>query len=477
MSPVIPEATVQRSLHGSHHSASSSSSSHRSSSSTGGPRGTNFPSRSSSVSSASTAPPRIASDTSSSTSASDSGYETATQERERVRRYRRRHRPATTHHQTQVRDSPPPADYSLPTFGASPDEPEPFIPGVTPLTDPPAAPEPAPANNMSTFPCTPLAGFSNLSGFTPMANNNMPVFPSNTPAFPNPAPVFPNQTPVFPNTSPFPFQNHTPSLRNTPHFPSSNIRPVIPGVTVPDPNAPDFFTDQHGTTYPVGPAPFFDNTPAVIPRDADFGSPAPIPPAGSIPQALHRHLSQHYNARPDANDGWCATPSMQWDIVHRPSDTARWLEDLTPFGTHEPDFNADAFMPNTPRVVQFTSKHPIMRFLFTHRPCVLTSYEAITVGQMLEHVFEYLHEPLTRTELEWIGTSPRSRDNMKAAMKSRYRDTLRITPDEGASFLRSDVMGGHRRFFGMELSSRPNGHWKVSVDFISGPVPRLWERD
>ncbi|KAF9016816.1 hypothetical protein BDZ89DRAFT_1166065 [Hymenopellis radicata] len=430
--------------------------------------------------SANTAPqPRIPSDESPlSPSDSDSGYESARARGTRQHRERRREEECRREEARRLEEehpqrpryrrppTPGPARTGIHLFPAGPDEPAAFIPPLDGDVDEPTVEvtppsPPLPRTDILPAPQFPMAGgMPPIFAFSPQGGaqfaHTPPVYPSTPPFFPNHGGFVPSEPPVFPSNTPPPFRNNA---------------PVIPGVNTPYPGWPAFPNVGH-----TPPAAFFENTPAVIPAST-LNTPVPLPPLplGPVPQELHYQLKQYYNPRPHDTDGYVSTPSLQWDIVHRPEDTARFLHDMSSFGKVEPDWDADAFRPNTPRLVQFTSTHPIMRFLFAHRPCILDSaFDSIKVGQILVHLYHYLHEPLTANELEWLKQTPANIDTMKAALESRYRHTLGTAPQAGASFLRSDVMGGHRRFFGMQLSARPNGQWKLCVDFISGPVPKLW---
>ncbi|KAF8915550.1 hypothetical protein CPB85DRAFT_1293523 [Mucidula mucida] len=345
---------------------------------------------------------------------SDSGYESARARDTRQRRECRREEERRREEAPRPEDPPqrpryrrPPTPAFIPPLDGVVDEP---TVEVTPPSDPLTRTRPNDILPAPQFP-TVAGDMPPVFAFSPWASaqfpHTPPVYPSTPPFVPDHGGFVPSEPPVFPSNTPPPFRNNA---------------PVIPGVNTPYPGWPAF--PNVGHTPPVM---FFENTPAVIPAST-LNTPE-----------LHYQLKQYYNPRPHDTNGYVSTPSLQWDIVHRPEDTARFLHDI-------------CLPPNTPRLVQFTSTHPIMRFLFAHRPCILDSpFESI--------------KPLTANELEWLKQTPAN---------SRYRHTLGTAPQEGALFLRSDVMGGHRRFFGMELSARPNGQWKLCVDFISGPVPKLW---
>ncbi|KAK0195957.1 hypothetical protein F5146DRAFT_922587 [Armillaria mellea] len=203
--------------------------------------------------------------------------------------------------------------------------------------------------------------------------------------------------------------------------------PVIPGWTPPSPVVPDL--------------------------------PAPVSPSALSSPLLRQH----------------PFPALHWDIIH-PPNTARLVNYPTAFGVVLPDFHASAFMPDTVRNVPCTSRHPMLRYwmsLGRWGPLVIRDFDTITVREVLQQIFSYLYYPLTEVEVNWISRMPPNRSRLELAKLHRNFDVFGWQPLDG-TFLRTDLLGGHRRFGGLEMVLE-HGEWKLCVDFTAGPIPRLWD--
>ncbi|KAK0241164.1 hypothetical protein EDD85DRAFT_948254 [Armillaria nabsnona] len=245
---------------------------------------------------------------------------------------------------------------------------------------------------------------------------------------------------------------------------SGSSPPVIPGWTPPDPVIPDL---------PAPVSPPAPSTPPVVP----FIPPSPViptpPPLSEI--TLHYQLRQLPQAFLVAYAGYIHFPALHWDIIH-PPNTARFINDPTAFGVVSPDFHASAFTPDTVRNVPCTSRHPMLRYCMSPGrwgPLVIRGFDTITVREVLQQIFTYLHNPLTEVEVNWISRTPPNRNRLELAQFHRNHEVSGWQPPDG-TFLRSDLLGGHRRFCGLEMVLE-HGEWKLCVDFIAGPVPRLWD--
>ncbi|KAK0459226.1 uncharacterized protein EV420DRAFT_1539045 [Desarmillaria tabescens] len=245
--------------------------------------------------------------------------------------------------------------------------------------------------------------------------------------------------------------------------------PVIPGWTPPNPVIPDLPAPASPPANPPAP-----NTPPVVPF---IPSPSPViptpPPLSEI--ALYYQLRQLPYTFLESFHGQIHFPALHWDIIH-PPNTARFVNGPTAFGVVLPNFHAAAFTPDTIRNVPCTSRHPILRYWMSPRrwgPLVIRNFDTITVREVLQQIFIYLHTPLTEEEVNWIHRTRPNRDRLELAKFHRNSDVFGWQPPDG-TFLRSDLLGGHRRFRGLGILLE-DGEWKLSVDFFAGPVPRLWE--
>ncbi|KAK0421571.1 hypothetical protein EV421DRAFT_1978316, partial [Armillaria borealis] len=167
--------------------------------------------------------------------------------------------------------------------------------------------------------------------------------------------------------------------------------------------------------------------------------------------------------------GYIHFPALHWDIIH-PPNTARFIN---VFGTVSPDFNASAFMPDTVRNVPCTSRHPMLQYWMSPGqwgPLVIRGIDTITVREVLQQIFTYLHNPLTEVEVNWISRTPSNRIRLEQAKVHRNGgranvDVFGWQPLDG-TFLRSDLLGNYRRFCGLEMVLE-HGEWKLCVDFIA----------
>ncbi|KAG7449876.1 uncharacterized protein BT62DRAFT_612267 [Guyanagaster necrorhizus] len=244
--------------------------------------------------------------------------------------------------------------------------------------------------------------------------------------------------------------------------------PVIPDWTPPFTPPNPVIPESSAPVSPPAPS-----TPPVVP----FIPPSPViptpPPLSEI--TLHYQLRQQLYTFLAAYSGYIYFPALHWDIVH-PPNTARFVNNPTAFGVASPDFHASAFTPDTVRNVPCTSRHPILQYWMSPGrwgPLVIHDFDTITVREVLQQIFTYLHSPLTEVEVNWISQTRPNRNRLELAKFHRNLDVFGWQPLDG-TFLRSDLLGGHRRFRGLEMVLE-HGEWKLCVDFIAGPVPRLWD--
>ncbi len=153
--------------------------------------------------------------------------------------------------------------------------------------------------------------------------------------------------------------------------------------------------------------------------------------------------------------------------------------------------STDAFQPRSHAVVRFTSENEVLRYWMAPErwgPIVVGGTRAfVTVGHVLDAMYEYFHQPLTLREVEIVYLQPVNRQRLEEARYWRLRE-LEVARRSGnymrpgylperdgeRDFLRSDVMGGHRRFYGCRHVVH-DGVVMCSVEFIPGPIPQhLW---
>ncbi|KAG7441619.1 uncharacterized protein BT62DRAFT_997067 [Guyanagaster necrorhizus] len=205
-------------------------------------------------------------------------------------------------------------------------------------------------------------------------------------------------------------------------------------------------------------------------------NPHPVPNLNARPPddriyAFHAHLQQYCHPNPTDTTGFIHAPSLQWDIIHPPS-RARYLPGN---GTiHSPNYTEAACAPPTVRRIHFTSRHECLRFWMAPDrwgPIIIDDPHLPTVHRILEKIHDYLRQPLSQTDIATIHSKPINRRRLNEARLFRLHDTAGMHPYQG--YVRSDVLGGHRRFFGCIMFIQ-DGLWRASVDFIPGPVPKLY---
>ncbi len=255
---------------------------------------------------------------------------------------------------------------------------------------------------------------------------------------------------------------YTPSSGNkTPAIPDSSASsPVIPhvGSENADPFLPQGAHHRiyYGHTIPASPCP----TP-------ELNGPRP----DDIIDSFHPHLQQYYHPNPMDTSGFIHVPSLQWDIIYPPS-RARYLPGRGIIRL--PHYMGAACAPPTVRRIHFTSTHECLSFWMSPDrwgPIIIDDPHPPTVHRILEKIHDYLRQPLNQWDIATVLSTPINRTRIDEARRSRLRDTADMQSYGG--YVRSDVLGGHRRFFGCRMSIQ-DGIWRASVDFIPGPVLRLW---
>ncbi|KAK0455679.1 uncharacterized protein EV420DRAFT_1765334 [Desarmillaria tabescens] len=257
---------------------------------------------------------------------------------------------------------------------------------------------------------------------------------------------------------------YTPSSdTGTPVIPDSSASsiasPVIPHVGLQHPGS---FLLQGGR-HPI----YHGHTiPASAYRTPEHNTPF----RDEVVHAFHPNLQQYYHPNPTDTSGFIHTPSLQWDIIYPPSRT-RYLPGYCII--QHPQYMEAACAPPTVRRIHFTSTHECLGFWMSPDrwgPIIIDDPNLPTVHRILEKIHDYLRQPLSQKDIATILSTPINRSRLGEARRSRLHYTAGMQPYGG--YVRSDVLGGHRRFFGCRMSIR-DGIWRASVDFIPGPVLRL----
>ncbi|KAK0191684.1 hypothetical protein F5146DRAFT_897408, partial [Armillaria mellea] len=193
------------------------------------------------------------------------------------------------------------------------------------------------------------------------------------------------------------------------------------------------------------------------------------PRPDDIIEAFHPDLQQYYHPNPTDTSGFINVPSLQWDIIYPPS-RARFL--LRRGNIRHPHYLGGACAPPTVRRIHLTSTHECLSYWMSPdrwSPIIIDDPHPPTVHRILEKIHDYLRQPLNPWDMATVLSTPINRTRLDEARRSRLHDTAGMQPHGG--YLRSDVLGGHRRFFGCRMSIQ-DGILRATVDFIPGPVPR-----
>lgn len=102
----------------------------------------------------------------------------------------------------------------------------------------------------------------------------------------------------------------------------------------------------------------------------------------------------------------------------------------------------------------------------------------ITVRDVLDSIHEYFQQRLSVDDLQVLQESdPNNIELLKKAKEYRIRDSYRDLPAVAKTntvlFLRSDALGGMRRFMGLRAVIFDDGTWKAFLSLATGPVPDI----
>jgi len=189
----------------------------------------------------------------------------------------------------------------------------------------------------------------------------------------------------------------------------------------------------------------------------------PAEPWGTpVPMLIHRHLLYNpYNP---------LAPVLQWDIIHRPKQARA----LTGPQLYVPAKLSDqATSPASPKI-WISSDHPHLGWWMKEWGPIVVEKEKITVGDVLDAIWEYLQQPLTEDEYGRILAAPDGLRNLAYTAHQRAKDSfgLRLVTQRN-EFKRVDVLGGHRKFQGLRPVAENDMTWKAFLGLLPGPVPQF----
>ncbi|KAF9025173.1 hypothetical protein BDZ89DRAFT_1068546 [Hymenopellis radicata] len=271
---------------------------------------------------------------------------------------------------------------------------------------------------------------------------------------------------------------------NSPFIPGVTVQGMMPDASLILPGT----VPMHGAMPPVMPG-INAAGPSMMPHNNDqyYAQSICSPGVSSLPHLLPAPKPSGYIGPPEFPQsamGHCLSPARDCAVVSRSS------------GNYQPEImtalmSTDAFQPRSHAVVRFTSENEVLRYWMAPErwgPIMVGGTRAfVTVGHVLDAMYEYFHRPLTPREVEIVYLQPVNRQRLEEARYWRLRelegarrsgDYMRpgyLPEREGErGFLRSDVMGGHRRFYGCRHVLH-DGVVMCSVEFIPGPIPQnLW---
>lgn len=218
--------------------------------------------------------------------------------------------------------------------------------------------------------------------------------------------------------------------------------------------------------WPSAPQALYQTPVAQNPPLPTFWEPGtfPVEPLGTIvPLRIHPHLI--FNPLDPL------IPVLQWDILHRAEQarvfTGRQL--IVPV-----DLKAQAIMPNV-RKIYITTDHPILQTWMESWGPIMIEKPKITICDILDTIYEYFQQPLTRGEYRRIkAATPENLASLVYAAHHRANDAYELySCGLAAGFKRIDAMGGHRRFQGLRPVVFQDNTWKLFLGILPGPVPRV----
>jgi len=130
-------------------------------------------------------------------------------------------------------------------------------------------------------------------------------------------------------------------------------------------------------------------------------------------------------------------------------------------------------VPNV-KTIYITSDHPVLQVWMESWGPIMVEKPNITICDILDAIYEYFQQPLTRGEYRRIKESPHNLACLIYAAHHRANDAHELYSRELAvGFRRIDAMGGHRRFQGLRPVVYQDSTWKLFLGILPGPVPHI----
>lgn len=193
--------------------------------------------------------------------------------------------------------------------------------------------------------------------------------------------------------------------------------------------------------------------------------PQPYPP--HLPPSMEINPQLFFNFR---NPGH---PYLYWDIAHPPKRYAR-LYDRYFFFKRSIKANLDelAIRPAVKKA-WITSDHPVLGYWVGQWGPIVVKSENLLVEDILDGIFEYLRTPLTPAELSQIGSVPGNRQALEYARAQRAKTDDNEVAIFARGYERIDVIGGHRRFQGLQFEYLPNRTWRLRLSLLPGTLTKI----
>lgn len=124
--------------------------------------------------------------------------------------------------------------------------------------------------------------------------------------------------------------------------------------------------------------------------------------------------------------------------------------------------------------IMITTDNPILSAWMEHWDPIVIEKAKITIRDILDAIYEYFQQPLTRDEYRLFEASPENMCALVDAAHKRANDAYELYRSGLAGgFKRIDTMGGHRRFAGLRPVVFQDNTWKLFLGILPGPVPRV----
>ncbi|KAG6833757.1 hypothetical protein H0H87_001189 [Tephrocybe sp. NHM501043] len=206
--------------------------------------------------------------------------------------------------------------------------------------------------------------------------------------------------------------------------------------------------------------------PSVYPHSASSSDPEMLEPGTfpavawgtNVPVRLHPQLI--YNPADPA------VPMLEWDISHRPEMAKRYTGRLV---YTAPDLKEKATMPPMPNM-WILSDHPILAAWMKDWGPIIVHTANCTVRDLLDAIWEYMHYPLTKRDMERVDMAGQ-RENLERSARQRVKDGYDLRPVAlKTGFMRVDVLGTQRKFLGLRAVVNADKTWMVYMGLTSLPV-------